>query len=55
MGKRRKEEMTPKLSDNEIKILEFETTISKIGNSAHVILPKNFIGKRVKIRIEEID
>ena len=47
--------MTPKLTNNEIKILEFETTISKIGNSGHIIVPRNFVGKRVKIRIEEID
>lgn len=32
--------------------LEFETVVARRGNSGHVSLPKNLIGKRVLVSIQ---
>ena len=34
---------------------EFEFTVQKCGNSGHVRLSSKWIGKRIRIRIEEIE
>jgi putative transposon-encoded protein len=34
---------------------EFEFTVQKCGNSGHVRVSSKWIGKRIRIRIEEID
>jgi putative transposon-encoded protein len=34
------------------KSLEFETTVARRGNSGHISLPKNLIGKRVLVSIQ---
>lgn len=33
----------------------FETTVRQSGNGAHIMLGKKWVGKRVKVSIEEID
>jgi putative transposon-encoded protein len=33
---------------------EFEFTVQACGNSAHVRLSKKWLGKRIRVRIEEI-
>ena len=34
---------------------EFEFTVQKCGNSGHIRLSNKWIGKRIRIRIEEIE
>lgn len=34
---------------------EFEFTVQKCGNSGHVRLSSKWIGKRIRIKIEEIE
>jgi len=34
---------------------EFEFTVQKCGNSGHVRLSSTWIGKRIRIKIEEIE
>jgi putative transposon-encoded protein len=34
---------------------EFEFTVQKCGNSGHIRLSSKWIGKRIRIKIEEID
>jgi putative transposon-encoded protein len=34
---------------------EFEFTVQKCGNSGHVRLSNKWIGKRVRIKVEEIE
>ena len=36
------------------KSLEFETTVARRGNSGHISLPKNLIGKKVMVTIQVI-
>lgn len=35
-------------------VLEFTDQVTKFGNGAHLIMPKESIGKKVKVRIEFI-
>ena len=36
------------------KNLQFETTVARRGNSGHISLPKNLIGKKVMVTIQVI-
>ena len=39
----------------EFKNMEFKTIVREVGNSGHILLPKNWVGKEVHviIRLEE--
>lgn len=39
----------------EFKIIELETEIKSFGNVSHIILPRMFKGKKVLVKIKEIE
>ncbi len=47
--------MSVSRNKKEISKLEFETVVKPVGNTAHILIPKNLVGKRVKVSIEAID
>ena len=34
---------------------EFEFTVQKCGNSAHIRLSSKWLGKRIRVKVEEIE
>jgi putative transposon-encoded protein len=34
---------------------EFEFTVQKCGNSAHIRLSNKWLGKRIRVKIEQVD
>ena len=48
---KKKKEITIKFEDSEI----LERTASKFGTGAHVVIPKEHVGKKVKIIVEGED
>jgi putative transposon-encoded protein len=35
--------------------LQFETTVTKVGNTAHVLVSRRLLGKRVKVSVEPVE
>lgn len=47
--------MTKKDHNRDVKSLSFEIVGKPIGNSCYILVPKSFLGKRLKVSIHVIE